>query len=87
MDKSLDRDKMILATQRDDFAIEQAFKLFTHTTLDRLTSAGVADSLNSLGIAMSSPNEAQLLVSRYDADGDGKLSFWEFSNIFLPLDT
>jgi hypothetical protein len=26
-----------------------------------------------------------LLVSRYDADGDGKLSFWEFSNIFMPI--
>ena len=86
MDKSLDADKMILATQRTDFAIEQAFKLFARTTLDRLNSAEVAESLNTLGIAMSSPSEAELLVARYDADGDGKLSFWEFSNIFLPLD-
>ena len=23
---------------------------------------------------------------RYDADEDGRLGFWEFSNIFLPVD-
>lgn len=27
-----------------------------------------------------------MLLKRYDADCDSKLSFWEFSNIFMPLD-
>ena len=86
MDKSLNDDKMILATQREDFTIEQAFKQFTTTTLDRLTAQNLAEGMNKLGVALDSPFEADLLLARFDADGDGKLSFWEFSNIFLPLD-
>jgi len=27
-----------------------------------------------------------LLCNRYDSDGDGKLSFWEFANIFIALE-
>jgi Ca2+-binding EF-hand superfamily protein len=27
------------------------------------------------------------LVDRYDADRDGKLGFWEFSNALLPVET
>ena len=27
-----------------------------------------------------------MVIDRFDSDRDGKLSFWEFSNILLPLD-
>jgi Ca2+-binding EF-hand superfamily protein len=30
--------------------------------------------------------DAKLLVERYDADKDGKLGFWEFSNSLMPID-
>lgn len=30
--------------------------------------------------------DAKLLVERYDADKDGKLGFWEFSNALMPID-
>jgi len=59
--------------------------LFTSSTLDRLTTATIEEGLNNLGIALAK-GDAKLLCQRYDADGDGKLSFWEFANIFLPLD-
>ena len=78
---------MILAIQREDFTIEQAFKLFANTTLEKLTSKDLAEGLNNLGVAMNSPSEADLLIARYDGDGDGKLSFWEFQNLFMPLDS
>lgn len=29
---------------------------------------------------------ATLLCNRYDSDGDGKLSFWEFAKIFIALE-
>jgi hypothetical protein len=27
-----------------------------------------------------------MVIDRFDSDRDGKLSFWEFSNMLLPLD-
>lgn len=32
-------------------------------------------------------SDAKLVVDRYDSDKDGRLGFWEFSNILLPIDT
>ena len=26
-------------------------------------------------------------MSRYDADADGKLGYWEFANMFMPVDS
>ena len=37
-------------------------------------------------MATVEPKLVQLFVDRYDADKDGKLSFWEFSNAILPID-
>jgi hypothetical protein len=28
-----------------------------------------------------------MIIDRYDSDRDGKISFWEFSNALLPIDT
>ena len=32
------------------------------------------------------PKQAKLLFRRYDSDEDGRLGFWEFSNLLLPID-
>lgn len=29
--------------------------------------------------------DARLIIDRYDADKDGRLGFWEFSNSLLPI--
>lgn len=31
--------------------------------------------------------EIGMVIDRYDSDRDGKLSFWEFSNALLPIDS
>ena len=42
-------------------------------------------ALNPLGISCSTP-DSELIIRRYDGDFDGKLSYWEFSNMFMPVD-
>lgn len=59
--------------------------MFANSTLERLSPPAIEDGLNKLGIAISR-GDAFLLVARYDADQDGKLSFWEFANAFMPVD-
>merc|ERR1712166_1707183 len=31
-------------------------------------------------------SDAKLVTARYDADEDGRLSYWEFANMFLPVE-
>jgi len=31
-------------------------------------------------------DDARLIIARFDADEDMRLGFWEFSNMFLPVD-
>lgn len=31
--------------------------------------------------------DAKLIVERFDTDRDNKLGFWEFSNMFLPIES
>ena len=33
-----------------------------------------------------STDDARLMFARYDSDEDGRLGFWEISNMVLPLD-
>lgn len=30
--------------------------------------------------------DCKLILNRFDQDSDGKLGFWEFANLFLPID-
>lgn len=59
--------------------------MFTASTLDRISPEQLSEGLNKLSISANA-QDAALLAARYDADNDGKLTFWEFANIFLPLD-
>ena len=80
----MEADKLILA-QRGDFSLESAFFMFASSSLDRLSAPMIEQGLRQLGIAISQ-GDAQLLVKRYDSDQDGKLSFWEFANMFMPVE-
>ena len=66
-----------------DFSIESAFLLFTNSTLNKITQKELDQGLNMLGICSQN---SDLIIKRFDADSDEKLCFWEFQNIFLPLD-
>lgn len=82
--KKLEVDKIALAN-RNDFSIECAHKMFIESLLHELTVTDFVTTLNKLGVACNS-KDVQLLVQRYDSSFDGKLGFWEFQNMFLPMD-
>jgi len=41
--------------------------------------------LQKLGVS-ANDSDIVLLRERFDADQDGRLGFWEFASIFLPID-
>ena len=43
------------------------------------------EGLQNLGIECNS-RDCDLIIQRYDGDMDGKLGYWEFVNMFLPID-
>lgn len=85
IERKLEDVKVVLAAKKN-FSIEAAFLLFTNSTLNKITSEEFKEGLNNLGCGCSI-SDAKLVILRYDADRDGCLCFWEFSNMFLPQDT
>lgn len=80
----LEVDRSVLSS-RPDFTIQRSFELLTpHSNLDKLSQGDLVATLNHLGITCTLA-DAELLIRRYDGDFDGKLSFWEFQNIFMPV--
>lgn len=65
------------------YTIPQIFHLFGECTTQRLTIISMMQGLLRFG--MIQQIDAELLIARYDYDRDGSLNFWEFSNIFLPV--
>ena len=68
-----------------DFTLETAHSLFTSSPSQRLAHADLLDGLHRLGVSCDS-RDCHLLVARYDADMDGRLGYWEFANMFMPID-
>ena len=65
--------------------MERAFEIVTpNGGLDKISQGDMVAQFNSLGVTCST-KDAGLMIRRYDADFDGKINFWEFCNIFLPL--
>lgn len=58
--------------------------LTPHSNLEKLSQGDLVATLNHLGITCTLA-DAELMIRRYDGDFDGKLSFWEFQNIFMPV--
>jgi hypothetical protein len=69
---------------RHDFTLAGAFKRFTDNTHGRINANDLLFGLEQLGVACDIA-DSRLLVDRYDADKDGRLGFWEFSNALLPI--
>ena len=59
--------------------------LFSDTSLARLSAQEILFGLERLGVT-TTMDDARLLISRFDADEDTRLGFWEFANMFLPVD-
>ena len=82
-EREIENDKPVIA-HRPDFNLDAAFSLFAASSMDRINYETLEAGLQRIGCACTK-DEAKLLIKRYDSDGDGKLSFWEFANIFLPI--
>jgi hypothetical protein len=71
---------------RSDFTLAGAFNHFTGYSQDRLSIDDIFQGFERLGVVCDI-SDVKLLVERYDADRDGRLGFWEFSNSLLPVET
>jgi hypothetical protein len=69
---------------RHDFTLAGAFKRFSDNTHGRINSNDLLFGLEQMGLACDIA-DARLIIDRYDADKDGRLGFWEFSNALLPI--
>lgn len=52
--------------------------------MSRIGVNEIVVGLERLGITCDS-NDARLMISRFDSDEDSRLSFWEFANLMLPI--
>ena len=59
--------------------------VFDATGVQQLTLRAIEDTYTFFGL-FPPREEMQLLMLRYDKDGDGRLSWEEFSSMFLPRD-
>ncbi len=69
---------------RHDFTLAGAFRKFSDNTHGRINSNDLLYGLERLGVSLDL-SDARLVIDRYDADKDGRLGFWEFSNALLPI--
>jgi hypothetical protein len=58
--------------------------MFTGYSQTRINASDILYGLERLEVPCDIA-DVKLVVSRYDADQDSRLGFWEFSNIFLPI--
>lgn len=80
----IEADKNTLAEQAD-FTVEGAFSLFSASPIQKLTPSDIEIAMQNLGLSCTT-RDARLIVARYDTDSDSRIGFWEFANIFLPID-
>lgn len=71
---------------RSDFSLAGAFNLFCGYSPNKISAEEMMGGLERLGVVCEL-SDVQLLVDRYDSDKDSRLSFWEFSNSLLPMDS
>ena len=84
-DRLIERQKISLA-QHSDFNLFDAFAIFDQMGRGSLSQNEFYNGLaNNLEI-VPSPDELDLLFSRFDSDKDCRLKFSEFCQLFLPLD-
>ena len=72
--------------ERHDFTLETAFAQFADSSMMRLGAAELVQGFERLGVTSDSA-DARLMISRYDGDEDMRMSFWEFANLVLPIES
>jgi Ca2+-binding EF-hand superfamily protein len=72
--------------ERHDFTLESAFAAFAENSMSRLGTNELCQGFERLGVTCDS-SDARLIISRFDGDEDMRLSFWEFANMVLPIES
>lgn len=72
--------------ERHDFSLESAFANFAETSTTRIGVNDLVHGFDRLGVTCNE-TDARLVISRFDSDEDMRLSFWEFANMFLPIES
>jgi Ca2+-binding EF-hand superfamily protein len=74
-----------LAT-KSDFNLFDAFNIFDQGRIGQISIHEIKDGLNKIGVYPTG-EELELFMTRYDRGGDRRLTFAEFGDAFLPMDS
>lgn len=69
-----------------DFNLPDAFHIFDQSHRGMISIPDIRDGLSAIGVYPTN-DELELFMTRYDTNGDRRLSFNEFSEAFLALDS
>jgi hypothetical protein len=85
MEHRLEQEKAKLSFA-SDFSLAGAFNIFSGYSEARVTNTDLILGLERLSVTrLCDQVDAALVINRFDCDEDKSLSFWEFANIFLPV--
>ncbi len=76
----------IQLAQKSDFNMFDAFNIFDMGRVGQIMVTDIKEGLNAIGVYPNA-DEIELFVSRYDRSRDRRLTFGEFCEAFLPMDT
>jgi len=84
LEQELENAKITLA-QKHDFNIRDAFDIFDVPRYGQIDAYQLRSGLNAIGVYPTS-DEVDLFITRYDTDGNRRLSYHEFAAAFLAHD-
>lgn len=84
-EQDLETAKISLA-QKHDFNLRDAFDIFDVPRYGAIDSYQLRSGLNAIGVYPTS-EETDLFIQRYDANGDRRITFYEFEKAFLAGDS
>jgi Ca2+-binding EF-hand superfamily protein len=84
LEQELENAKIALA-QKHDFNIRDAFDIFDVPRYGQIDAYQIRSGLNAIGVYPTS-DEVDLFITRYDRDGNRRLSYHEFAEAFLAHD-
>ena len=83
-ENDIEREKVSLA-MKADFNLTDAFKIFDVNYCGHICATELREGLAAIGVFPTS-EELDLFITRYDTNGDRRLSMREFSDAFMALD-
>lgn len=84
LERELETSKQSLS-YRHDFNLYDAFKVFDPSNYGNVGVHDLMDGFAAYHVTLGF-DEAELIMRRYDNNGDGRLNYTEFISMFLPMD-